>query len=422
MTISLDPRYLIFLLLTTTVAAISPASSPHPSPTTPIPSSSSTLDPKQLRPLQSLNIPISKNPCAPPPHSSSATTCDAAAPFRHLLSLTLSNCSDDVALSLTALKSLSTLTSLSFLNCPISTIRLPTDLAANLRSFTCVSSLKKLTGVWLSRLQNVTDLTVSRVGITASGPSIILGGMKLLRAVTLSQTNLSGSLPRHWHPNLTFVDLSGNHLRGKIPISLTRLENLVHLNLSSNSLNGTIPTTIGDLGSLRNLSLASNSLTGPIPDSLAALPGLAHLDLGSNQLNGSIPKFIRYMKRLKYLNLGGNNFHGVLPFNASFIKGLEVFKVGDNSGLCYNRSVLGPKVKIGLAACDKHGLPLSPPPAKDLSSDDSSDDLSDDDDYGNVLEKKHHNGPSKVVLGFAIGIASIVFLIVFLVLLSKCCK
>ncbi|GFP89620.1 probably inactive leucine-rich repeat receptor-like protein kinase at3g28040 [Phtheirospermum japonicum] len=413
-----DPCYLIFLLPLLTAAAaaaISPTSSPLSSP---IPSSSSTLDPKQLRALQSLNIPTSKDPCSP---AAGTTTCDGAAPFRHLLSLTLANCSDDVALSLTALKSLSTLTSLAFLNCPISPIRLPAELAANLRSFTCVSSLKKLTGVWLSRLQNVTDLTVSRVGVTASGPSIILGGMRLLRAVTLSQANLSGSLPKHWHPNLTFVDLSGNHLRGKIPISLTRLENLVHLNLSSNSLNETIPTTIGDLGSLKNLSLASNSFTGPIPDSLAALPGLTHLDLGSNQLNGTIPNFIRDMKRLKYLNLGGNNFHGVLPFNASFIKGLEVFKVGENSGLCYNRSILGPKVKIGLAPCDKHGLPLSPPPAKDLSSDDSSDD-SDDDDYGNVEEKKHHNGPSKVVLGVAIGLSSIVFLIVFLVLLSKCCK
>ncbi|KAK6124186.1 hypothetical protein DH2020_042095 [Rehmannia glutinosa] len=429
-TMAPDPSpLLIFLLLLllsaaiSTAATISPTSAPTSTPKPPTstsPISSSTLDPKQLRALQSLNIPTSKDPCSPPPHSAAAA-CDAARPFRHLTSLTLSNCSDDVALSLTALKSLSTLTSLNFVNCPISPIRFPSELTSNLHSFTCVNSLKKLTGVWLSRLQNVTELTVSRVSITASGPSIILNGMKFLHSVTLSQTNLSGYLPKHWHPNLTFVDLSGNHLKGKIPISLTRLENLVRLNLSSNSLNETIPSTIGDLSSLQNLSLASNSLSGPIPDSLAALPGLMHLDLGSNQLNGTIPNFIRDMKKLKYLNLGSNNFHGVLPFNATFIKGLEVFKVGENSNLCYNHSILGSKVKLGIAPCDKHGLPLSPPPAKDLSSDDSSD-SSDDEDYGNVEEKKHHNGPSKVVLGVAIGLSSIVFLIVFLVLLSKCCK
>ncbi|KAL8492592.1 hypothetical protein ACS0TY_023979 [Phlomoides rotata] len=95
-----------------------------------------------------------------------------------------------------------------------------------------------------------------------------------MRSVTLSHTNLSGILQRHWHPNLTFVNLSGNHLKGKIPISLTRLKNLVHLNLSSNSLNETIPTTIGDLNSLQNLSLVSNSLSGSVPESLTALSGL----------------------------------------------------------------------------------------------------------------------------------------------------
>ncbi|KAL1555966.1 Receptor-like protein 51 [Salvia divinorum] len=406
--------HLSLLLHHAAAAAAPPTSAPTSAPKPPThssPNSPSTLDPKQLRALQSLNIPTSKDPCS---HSSS--------PFRHLLSLTLANCSDDVALSLTALKSLSTLTSLSFLNCPISPIKFPAELAANLRTFTAVSSLNKLTGVWLSRLQNLTSLTVSRVAVSASGPTIILSGMKSLHSVTLSHTNLTGNLPKHWHSNLTFLDLSTNQLKGEIPISLTRLENLLHLNLSSNSLSETIPDTIGDLSSLQNLSLASNSLSGPIPESLAAMPALTHLDLSSNQLNGTIPNFIRDMKRLKFLNLAGNAFHGVLPFNATFIERLEVFKVGENSNLCYNRTVLGSKLKLRIAACDKHGLPLSPPPAKDASADDSSDEDYDDGDDENVGEKKHSGGPSKVVLGFAIGISSIVFLIVFLILLAKCCK
>ncbi|CAA2937407.1 receptor 51 [Olea europaea subsp. europaea] len=416
---------------TTNVTTISPTHSPSaptrsstPTPKTPtkhVSTSASTLDPKQLRALQSLNIPTSKDPCSVRPHIFTATTCDSSKPFRHLLSLTLSNCSDDVTLSLTALKSLSTLNTIQFINCPISPIRFPSELTSNLRSFTCVNSLDKLTGIWLSRLQNVSDLTVSQVSITASGPSIILNSMKFLHSVNLSHTNLTGYLPKHWHPNLTTIDLSGNKLKGKIPLSLTRLENLVHLNLSSNSLNGTIPTTFGDLTALQNLSLASNSLSGSIPESLAAVPGLMHLDLGSNQLNGTIPKFIQDMKKLKYLNLEKNSFHGVLPFNATFIKRLEVFKLGNNSNLCYNHSTLGSKVKLGIAPCDKHGLPMSPPSAKDSSDNDSSD-SSDDEDYSNVGEKHHSHGPSKIVLGVAIGLSSIIFLIVFLVLLSKCCK
>lgn len=133
------------------------------------------------------------------------------------------------------------------------------------------------------------------------------------------------------------------------------------------------------------------------------------------------------MKELKYLNLANNDFHGIMPFNASFIKRLDVFKIGGNSNLCYNHSTISPKVKLGIAPCDKHGLPISPPTAKESPGDDdggSSDDdtdYSEDDSSESNHKGEHHNGPSKVVLGVAIGLSSIVFLIVFLVLLSKWC-
>ncbi|XP_071930592.1 receptor-like protein 51 [Coffea arabica] len=407
----------------------SPASSPtpaKPTPSTPTPTptstSASSLNPKQVRALQSLNIPTGKNPCSP--LHNSTMICDSSKPFRNLISLTLANCSDDVALSLTALKTLSTLTTFKFIDCPISPIRFPSELTSNLHSFTCINSLKKLTGVWLSRLLNVTDLTVSHVTVIASGPAIILGSLKNLRSVSISHTNLTGFLPKHWHPNLTHLDLSGNQLRGKIPSSLNVMENLLVLNLSSNSLDGEIPPGIGDLTSLQNLSLASNSLSGSIPDSIAAMPDLVHLDLGSNLLNGTVPKFVSDMTKLKYLNLENNSFHGVLPFNASFLKKLEVFKIGSNDNLCYNHSSFAVKVKMGIAPCDKHGLPMSPPPAKDSSlesSSDSSDDNDNSDDNASH-NRDHHGGTSKVVLGVAIGLSSIVFLIIFLVLLSKCCK
>jgi hypothetical protein len=131
------------------------------------------------------------------------------------------------------------------------------------------------------------------------------------------------------------------------------------------------------------------------------------------------------MKNIKYLNLANNNLHGVVPFNVSFLMGLEVFKVGGNSNLCYNRSVLSSKLKLGISHCDKYGMPVSPPPAKDSSSaDDSSDDDYDDsDDDGSSKHKKdQHHGPNKFVLGVAIALSSIVFLIVFLIVCSKCCR
>ncbi|PON41138.1 LRR domain containing protein [Parasponia andersonii] len=395
----------------------SSSSSPSPSP------GSSTLDPKQLRALQSLNIPTSKDPCTQPALlRNNITLCDSSKPFRHLLSLRLLNCSDDVALSFTALRSLSTLQSLRFENCPIAPIAFPPELALSLRSFTAISSLRRLTGVWLSRLQNLTDLTVSNVMVNASGPFVILGNMKKIRSVSVSRANLTGFFPRHLSPNLTHIDFSGNKLRGRIPSSINRLENLQSLNLSSNSFNGEIPTTIGDLISLHNLSLASNSLSGAVPESISAIPSLVHVDLSSNQLNGTIPRYFTGMKTLKYLNLANNNFRGVMPFNASFISRLAVFKVGGNDNLCYNRSILSSKMKLGIAPCDKHGFPMSPPPAKDSSQNDNTDSDYNDTDSENTTHKEHHRGPNKVVLGVAIALSSIVFLIIFLVLISKCCR
>ncbi|KAJ6333380.1 hypothetical protein OIU77_009282 [Salix suchowensis] len=332
----------------------SPTSSPTP-PTTRTPSTSihSILDPKQLRALQSMDIPTAKDPCIQPsPHN--ATICDSSSPFRHLVSLHLSNCSSDLALSYTALKSLSTLQSLSFTNCPVTPTRFPLDLALSLRSFTCIHSLKHLTGVGLSHFVNLTDLTVSNVPVNTSGLYVVLGNMHKLRSVTISNANEG------------------------YPSSITLLENLESLNLSSNALTGGIPSNFGDLISLKNVSLGSNSLSGAIPDSISAIPDLAHVDLSSNQLNGTIPKFFAEMKNL---------------------------------------SLESPLV-ISM------GLPMSPPPAKDDSSGDGSESDSSDYDDGSddsSSKKEGHHGPNKVVLGLAIGLSSIVFLIVFLILLSKRC-
>ncbi|XVF25619.1 hypothetical protein REPUB_Repub13aG0228700 [Reevesia pubescens] len=219
--------------------------------------------------------------------------------------------------------------------------------------------------------------------------------MHKLKTVTISHANLTGSLPRHLHLNLTHVDLSDNKLKGKIPTSLTLLEDLEFLNFSSNGLNGEIPTEFGDLISLKNLSLASNSFSGSIPDSMSAIPGLVHVDLSNNQLNGTVPRFFSELKGLKVLNLANNELHGALPFNASFIKRLAVFKVGGNDNLCYNHSVLSSKMKLGIAPCDKHGLPMSPPPSKESSGDSESDSSDYDDDGADDTSKKkeHHHGP-----------------------------
>ncbi|PWA92550.1 hypothetical protein CTI12_AA078890 [Artemisia annua] len=188
--------------------------------------------------------------------------------------------------------------------------------------------------------------------------------MKSLRTITLSNTHLTGFLPKDWSTKLTHIDFSRNKLKGTIPTSLNVLKNLKVLNFSSNNLIGVIPDSFGGLVSLEKLSLSSNSLSGPIPGSMSNILGLVHLDLGSNQLNGVIPEFISEMRELKYLNLENNRFHGVLPFNESFIKKLDVFKITGNEDLCYNHLKFSKDVRLGIASCDKHGMPVLPQPPK----------------------------------------------------------
>ncbi|GER57577.1 leucine-rich repeat receptor-like protein kinase family protein [Striga asiatica] len=61
------------------------------------------------------------------------------------------------------------------------------------------------------------------------------------------------------------------------------------LNLSHNHLRGKIPSMIGDMMSLESLDLSNNYLFGTIPDSLSKLTFLSHLNLSNNNLYGHIP-------------------------------------------------------------------------------------------------------------------------------------
>jgi hypothetical protein len=67
------------------------------------------------------------------------------------------------------------------------------------------------------------------------------------------------------------------------------LDALISLNLSSNHLSGKIPNKIGALRSLESLDLSENKLSGEIPSSLSNLTSLSYLNLSYNSLSGRIP-------------------------------------------------------------------------------------------------------------------------------------
>ncbi|CAK7346007.1 unnamed protein product [Dovyalis caffra] len=82
--------------------------------------------------------------------------------------------------------------------------------------------------------------------------------------------------------------------------------NLVRLDLAEHQLNGTIPPKISTLPKLRYLDLSSNHLTGK-------LINLRYLDLSANQINESIPVEIGNLANLVTLDLSLNNISGSIP-------------------------------------------------------------------------------------------------------------
>ncbi|KAH9303607.1 hypothetical protein KI387_008011, partial [Taxus chinensis] len=415
------------------VTSSAPAPAPAPTPGKAPPHkptiTNGTLDPAQVKALQSLGVTVEPDACNTDVQQ--LLICDnTRGPLKHLISLQLQYCSSNANLSNTALASLGTLQSLSFLDCPMKvTTPLPPKLLESLSTFSCTRSLGRtvenkdlpaLSGTWLSKLHSLKELSVKDVVVntTGSGVGAIMGNMSRLEQVTFSNVNISGTLPKSWPSGLTTLQISQSMLKGTIPPSISNLTQLQSLDLSLNNLTGHIPDGFTSLKNMQILSLSSNRLTGNIPSGFKNLTLLTYLDLSNNQLNGTVPAFISNIKALRYLDLRNNKFHGVLPFSTAFVKNLNTFKIGGNPALCFNDSILLSTISGGADPCDSKGRPSKGSadqpayaPGEFAPSPAPLDDV----------ERPHHkkNGPKTVVLAVSIALASLVFVIVVAVVLSR---
>jgi len=151
-----------------------------------------------------------------------------------------------------------------------------------------------------------------------------------LRALDISGNQLRGALPL---PSRTSViaslDASGNAFTGTIPSSYGLLQ-LGRLDLGRNRLRGTIPDLCGK-GALQELLLSSNQLDGVAPPSLGRCHLLRRLELNSNRLSGAIPLTLRRLDRLNTLLLNANDF-GAFELQSG-LPSLVVFDISDNPKL-----------------------------------------------------------------------------------------
>ncbi|KAL6330185.1 hypothetical protein AAG906_040106 [Vitis piasezkii] len=177
-----------------------------------------------------------------------------------------------------------------------------------------------------SHLRNLKILSLRMNNLTGSIPATIFNISSLLK-ISLSYNSLSGSLPMdmcNTNPKLKELNLTSNHLSGKIPTGLGQCTKLQGISLSYNEFTGSIPRAIGNLVELQSLSLHNNSLTGEIPQSLFKISSLRFLRLGENNLVGILPTGMGYdLPKLEMIDLSINQFKGEIPSSLSHCRQLR---------------------------------------------------------------------------------------------------
>ncbi|RVW25346.1 putative LRR receptor-like serine/threonine-protein kinase [Vitis vinifera] len=195
--------------------------------------------------------------------------------------------------------------------------------------------------------QRVSAINLSNMGLEGTiAPQI--GNLSFLVSLDLSNNYFHGSLPKDIGsiPTTIFnmssllnISLSYNSLSGSLPMDICYANlKLKELNLSSNHLSGKVPTGLGQCIKLQGISLLCNDsreayqvelVIGEIPQSLFNISSLRFLDLEINNLEGEISSF-SHCRELRVLKLSINQFTGGIPQALGSLSNLEELYLGYN--------------------------------------------------------------------------------------------
>ncbi|KAK0133752.1 Leucine-rich alpha-2-glycoprotein [Merluccius polli] len=136
-----------------------------------------------------------------------------------------------------------------------------------------------------------------------------------LRNVILKDNRIEIVHP-DWFPansNVTFMDLSGNHLTEVNSSMFRNLPNLKNLDLSDNNLEELQADTLRHLHHLVSLNLVNNRISTLTPGTFASTPKLTRLYLQQNLLQELDPDLFQSLPHLELLLLDQNRLQS-LPF------------------------------------------------------------------------------------------------------------
>ncbi|KAL5567837.1 hypothetical protein UlMin_024412 [Ulmus minor] len=217
----------------------------------------------------------------------------------------------------------------------------PFDQLENLRLSSC--DVGPAFPKWIQTQWNLTVLDIAEANISDSIPDCFSGSISSLcatrlsglKALDLSNNNLSGELPNCWMQlnYLFFLNLANNHFSGKLPASMGNLSSInLILDLGNNNFSGSILPIWNIFPKIQILNLRKNNLSGEIP-SLQSCDNLQFLDLGDNKLSGRIPECIGRQNppTLEVLVLQSNEFYGSIPSSLCNLQALRVLDFSGNN-------------------------------------------------------------------------------------------
>ncbi|CAL9019955.1 unnamed protein product [Prunus brigantina] len=132
--------------------------------------------------------------------------------------------------------------------------------------------------------------------------------------------------------NLSYLDLSSNHVSGELSDCWIHFQQLDFLDLSNNSLSGKIPTTMGYLFSIKTLKLNNNRFVGELPSQLKNCEELTLVDVGENKLSGLIPEWLgENLLNLSIIILQSNQFYRSIPPQLCHLTHLQILDLSMNN-------------------------------------------------------------------------------------------
>ncbi|THG00238.1 hypothetical protein TEA_003416 [Camellia sinensis var. sinensis] len=153
-----------------------------------------------------------------------------------------------------------------------------------------------------------------------------------LEALDISNNHIYGKLPR-WMGNMSSlmgIAMFSNHFEGPIPVEFCKLSYLHFLDVSDNKLSGSVPSCFNQ-STVKHVHLNRNQLSGPMTHAFYNSSSLVTLDLSDNHLNGTIPNWIGSLHVLSILLLKFNNFEGEIPVQLCQLKQLSILDLSENN-------------------------------------------------------------------------------------------